>query len=117
MKFKLDENLPREGAEVLRAGGHDAVTTLDQGLGGKPDEDVFAMISAEGRVLVTLDAGFGNIQAYPPKAGPGVVLLRLGSQSKLAVLSALKTLVAFLAAETPVGKLWVVEDERIRIRE
>ena len=26
MKFKLDENLPGEGVQILRAAGHDAVT-------------------------------------------------------------------------------------------
>ncbi len=32
MKFKLDENLPGEGVQILRAAGHDAVTVLDQRL-------------------------------------------------------------------------------------
>jgi len=65
MKFKLDENLPREGVQILRAAGHDAVTVLDQGLGGKPDPEIFAVVQAEGRALVTLDVGFGNIRTYP----------------------------------------------------
>ena len=34
LKFKLDENLPTEAAEVLCSAGHDAVTVLDQSLGG-----------------------------------------------------------------------------------
>ena len=37
MKFKRDENLPGEGVQILRAAGHDAVTVLDQRMGGKPD--------------------------------------------------------------------------------
>ena len=43
MKFKLDENLPGEGVQILRAAGHDAVTVLDQRLGGKPDPEIFAV--------------------------------------------------------------------------
>ena len=37
MRFKLDENLPVEFASLLRRSGHDAVTVLDQGLGGARD--------------------------------------------------------------------------------
>jgi predicted nuclease of predicted toxin-antitoxin system len=44
MKFKLDENLPGEGAQILRSAGHDAVTVFDQRLGGKPDREIFAVV-------------------------------------------------------------------------
>jgi Domain of unknown function (DUF5615) len=36
MRFKIDENLPIEVAELLRAAGHDALTVLDQNLGAGP---------------------------------------------------------------------------------
>jgi predicted nuclease of predicted toxin-antitoxin system len=64
MRFKLDENLPREGAQILREAGHDAVTVLDQGMGGRPDPEIFAAIQAEGRALITLDVGqYPNVPA------------------------------------------------------
>ena len=44
MKFKIDENLPREAVDVLTAAGHDAVSVFDQGLNGKPDPEVFAAL-------------------------------------------------------------------------
>ena len=34
MKFKIDENLPTEAADLLRSAGHDAVTVGEQRLGG-----------------------------------------------------------------------------------
>lgn len=34
MRFKVDENLPIEVAEMLRQAGHDAATVLEQHLGG-----------------------------------------------------------------------------------
>ena len=34
MKFKIDENLPVEVAELLREAGHDAATAIEQQLGG-----------------------------------------------------------------------------------
>ena len=38
MKFNLDENLPIEAALLLREAGHDAVTVLDQYMGGYADQ-------------------------------------------------------------------------------
>jgi predicted nuclease of predicted toxin-antitoxin system len=116
MKFKLDENLPREATEALLVAGHDAVSVLDQGLGGKADEDVFAVVTAEGRAIVTLDLGFGNIRSYRPETAHGIVVLRLGSQSKPAVLAAMETMLSALDTEPLVGKLWVVEEGRVRVR-
>ena len=46
-EVKLDENLPGEGVQILRAAGHDAVTVLDRRLGGRPDPEIFAVVQAE----------------------------------------------------------------------
>jgi predicted nuclease of predicted toxin-antitoxin system len=116
MKFKLDENLPGEGVLVLRAAGHDAVTVLDQGLGGRPDPEIFAVVQAEGRALITLDVGFGNIRTYTPRMSAGIIVLRLGRQSKPVVLAAIAEVAAAAVAEPVTGKLWIVEDGRLRIR-
>ena len=43
--FKTDENLPREAADLLRNHGHDALTVVEQSLGGHPDPDVAAIAS------------------------------------------------------------------------
>jgi hypothetical protein len=58
--FKIDENLPIEIRELLRVGGFDALTVLDQNLGGRPDTDVAAVCLSEGRVLLTFDLDFGR---------------------------------------------------------
>jgi hypothetical protein len=34
MRFKVDENLPKEAAELLMTGPHDAVTVNEEGLQG-----------------------------------------------------------------------------------
>ena len=116
MKFKLDENLPGEGVLVLRAAGNDAVTVLDQGLGGRPDPEIFAVVQAEGRALITLDVGFSNIRTYTPRMSTGIIVLRLGRQSKPVVLAAIAEVAEAAVAEPVTGKLWIVEDGRLRIR-
>ena len=43
----MDENLPAELAELFRDAGHDAVTVLDQELGGADDREVASVSARE----------------------------------------------------------------------
>jgi predicted nuclease of predicted toxin-antitoxin system len=40
MRFKVDENLPIEVAELLQQANHDALTILEQQLGGHADFNI-----------------------------------------------------------------------------
>ena len=82
MRFKLDENLPCELAALFRTARHDAVTVLDQGLGGARDPDLASACVREGRAIVTLDTDFSDIRAYPPGAYSGIVVFRLEDQAR-----------------------------------
>ena len=84
--FKLDESLPVEAAQLLRGSGHDAMTVLEQSLGGRADGDIAAHCLDEQRAIVTFDLDFGNIRAYPPGDYFGIIVLRLKSQAKPQVL-------------------------------
>ena len=88
VRFKLDEYLPASSASVLQAAGHDVDTVIAEKLTGAPDPAVLAVITAAGRVLVSLDRGLGDIRAYPPGSHAGVVVLRLADQSAAAVTHA-----------------------------
>ena len=116
MEFKIDENLPSEACVMLKDAGHDALSVLDQQLGGHPDSDVADICRAESRILVTLDTDFGNIIAYPPEDFSGIVVIRTEDQSKPVVLAHVRRLVDILRAESPRGKLWIVESDRVRVR-
>lgn len=116
MQFKVDENLPREACRILRNAGHDAVSVLDQQLGGYPDTNIAAVCKSESRILVTLDTDFANIIAYPPKDFSGIVVIRTEDQAKSVVLEIIHRIVAILESESPQGDLWIVESNRIRIR-
>jgi len=116
MHFKVDENLPVEACLALRAAGHDAVSVIEQRMGGSPDSEVIAVCVAESRVLVTLDTDFANMLVYPPKTCCGIIVFRTEDQSKPAVARLVEQVVSALGSETPLGKLWIVEPGRIRIR-
>lgn len=60
MKFKIDENLPVEAGDRLRAANHDVLTVADEQLVGSPDSDIALICRSEDRVLITLDTDFGN---------------------------------------------------------
>lgn len=57
MRFKLDENLPAELVDDLRAAGHEADTLHGEGLIGAPDEAILERVKLERRVLLTVDKG------------------------------------------------------------
>jgi predicted nuclease of predicted toxin-antitoxin system len=116
LKFKVDENLPTEAAELLAEAGHDAVTVKDQHMAGQPDANVAAVCRREERVVVTLDLDFADIRAYPPADYAGIVVLRLTLLDKFHVLSVLQRLLPVLEREPLAGKLWIVEETSVRIR-
>ena len=116
MKFKVDENLPRGVSDALRLAGHDSLTVLDQKLGGQPDDLIARVCLSEARVLVTGDADFGNILSYPPIGRPGILLLSARSQSVPAFLNLIQKALRLMDTEPIADRLWVVEDDRIRVR-
>ena len=116
LKFKFDENMPREAAELFRNAGHDALTVLDQSLGGQPDSNIASVCLHENRALVTLDLDFADIRAYPPSSYSGIVVLRLSLLDKLHVLAAATRLLLLIGTEPIVNKLWIVDETSVRIR-
>jgi len=53
VRFKVDENLPVELTEELRAAGHEAATVDNQRLVGASDRHLSEVCKTEGRVFVT----------------------------------------------------------------
>lgn len=93
MRIKLAENLHTDVADVLAHAGHDVDTVAAEGLLGSDDATVLAAASADERLVITLDRGFGDVRTYPPGSHAGVLVLRLDDHS----LPATKTAVAHLA--------------------
>ncbi len=116
MRFKVDENLPRELSQLLRDAGWDCLSVVEQALGGKDDAHITATCDAENRILITLDLGFSNIKAYLPRAHPGFIVFRLKHQDKPNVLQISSRLVEALRQRELRNELWIVEEDRIRVR-
>lgn len=117
MRFKIDENLPIDLASLLRNNGHDAETVHDEDMTGASDPDIAARCQDEGRVVVTFDLDFSDIRAYPPDQHPGLLVLRLERQDRDHVLTTFGRLLPVLEEEEIARRLWIVDEDRIRIRE
>jgi predicted nuclease of predicted toxin-antitoxin system len=63
MRFKVDENLPREACDLLSRAGYDAMSVGQQGLSGADDTRIYRFCQDERRALITLDVDFANVQA------------------------------------------------------
>jgi predicted nuclease of predicted toxin-antitoxin system len=99
----------------LLAAGHEVHTAREEGLAGKPDPDLLAVASREGRCLLTLDLDFANVLAYPPESHGGIVVFRLPSVSLQGLLQLMISFAVWLEEEDPSGQLWIAEPGRLRI--
>jgi len=115
VKFKVDENLPEELAELLRKAGWNCLTVYEQALGGEVDPTIEDVCEREERILVTFDRGFANMKVSHARL-PGFIVFRLRSQDKHSVLRVAERLVQTLIARPLRDELWIVHETRIRIR-
>jgi len=77
---------------------------------------LIAICQAESRALVTLDLDFSNPLRFNPADYSGVVVLRLPTRpNPQDLVDAVLTLIGVLAREDVVGKLWIIQRERLRI--
>lgn len=116
MRLKLDENIPTGASGVAADLGLDADTVADEGLTGSSDVDVMAAATREGRFLVTLDRGLGDIRLYPPGTHPGVAVLRLDSQDAASTMAAIRTFLARDDLDQFAGCVVVVRRNLVRVR-
>ena len=116
MKLKLDENLPAELLDELRAAGHEADSVREEGIAGASDPVVIERAKADGRVLVTFDKGIGDLRAYPPALFQGIILLRPLTSGRAATLTFARQHLPSLLELDLAGRLVVVTQRGLRWR-
>lgn len=115
MKFKIDENLPIEFAELLRATGPDAMTVIDQRMGGENDPSLMEICVREDRILGTLDLDFADIRTYPPEQSSGIMTLRVHRQDKRNLINVFRRAIPLMMKEPVKHRLWIIEETQVRI--
>lgn len=116
MNIKLDENLPGRLGPLFASRGHDVDTVVDEDLAGAPDSTVASAASAVGRLVVTMDRGFGDVRRYPPGSHAGILVLRLDDQAAPALAAAVEDLLDSVDVDDLAGCVAVYRDGDLRVR-
>lgn len=118
MRFLIDADLPYSLESLIVAYGHVALHVRDVGLGAARDEAIAEFAKSEEFAILTGDFDFADIRNYPPADYFGIAVLVLTPKMVSADIHALVR--SFLergnVVQHLVGKLAIVESDRVRIR-
>lgn len=113
MKLLIDSCLSDTVAEELAAAGHD-VQTVGQ-MGPDPgDPRILAIAARAGRVLVTVDRGFGQLSVRERLFSAGIIIIRKTAAEEHAA-AALRAIESH-RDELVAGGIVIVAPERMRAR-
>jgi predicted nuclease of predicted toxin-antitoxin system len=115
-RFKVDENLPDEIAELFVRHGYDAVTVADQGWRGMADHDLWLGIQDESRWLVTADKEFADLRKSRPGTHAGVILLRPLQENRREYSRLVQRVIDDVDLDEVAGAIIVVNDRGVRVR-
>jgi predicted nuclease of predicted toxin-antitoxin system len=116
VRVELDEHLPQDLATALRRDGHDVHTVVEEHLAGESDPVVVAAATDEGRLLLTLDRGIGDLRRYPPGSHAGILVLRPAAQDPDSMLALIRRLMSTHPLDELRSCVVVVEPRKVRIR-
>jgi predicted nuclease of predicted toxin-antitoxin system len=115
-QVKIDEDLPRQIADLVAARGYDAATVIGQAWQGVSDDELWPRVQDEGRWLITADKGFADLRLHPAGSHAGVILLRAPEESRRAYLELAAIAVDRLKLDELAGAVVVVTYRGVRIR-
>jgi predicted nuclease of predicted toxin-antitoxin system len=116
MLFKVDEDLPKRVASLLRENGYDVATIVEQGMSGWKDTEIWLKIQAEGRFLLTADKGFADLRLYPPGTHAGIMLLRPDEDGIRPTVELLEKILQSYNLADLAGTITVVTPRGVRVR-
>jgi predicted nuclease of predicted toxin-antitoxin system len=120
VRFLADHCISNFIIHNLREASHEVVRLKDVLPVDSSDELVMAKAQELTAILLSLNGDFADIVTYPPKKYKGIVALQMRNHSE-ALPHLMRRLSSYLATHSAIehyhGKLFVVELDRIRIRE
>jgi predicted nuclease of predicted toxin-antitoxin system len=116
MRIKVDEDLPKAATQLLREKGFEAISVVEQKMGGVQDSTLWQVVQNEQRFLVTADKGFGDIRAFPPGMHAGVLLLRPEQDGIRPAMELLEQVVTGYDLHALAGAVTVATPRGVRIR-
>ena len=116
MRLFCDQNIPLETVSFLRALGHDVLSTRDVGMSHSDDATVLQHAIREDRILLTFNADFSDLRAFPAGSHSGIIRLRLPEQFADQLHPMLDRAMRQLANKDLSGTLVTIKPQSIRIR-
>lgn len=116
MRILLDENLPARLVAALRALGHDVEHVTAKNLSGRPDAEVRVLAESEDRILITQDIRFADARWFAAGTHPGLILVRLKSPGRRALMAKVKSIFESENVESWRGCFVVLSDSKLRVR-
>ncbi len=116
MKIKIDENISAKVAAVLNQLGHETDTVHQEGLVGQDDAQIWKAAQESGRLLITQDLDFSDIRRFAPGTHCGLLLVRLQSPGRIALLERIRTLFQTEQVENWEGCFVVATEHKLRVR-
>lgn len=117
MRFLVDENLPRQLADLLQASGHDAVHVGEFGLFSAPDPKILEKAREEDRILISADTDFGTILAESQAELPSIILIRRTSNRRaFHLVGMIEANLPALSEDLESGCVVVFDADRVRVR-
>ena len=116
MRIKVDEDLPRAAVRVLCDRGYEALSVIEQGMGGYKDPALWQAVQQEQRFLVTADKGFADIRRYKSGTHEGIPLLRPAQDGIGPTIELLEMVLEDYDLKSLAGTTAVVTPRGIRVR-
>jgi predicted nuclease of predicted toxin-antitoxin system len=117
VKFLADHCLSLRTVNYLREAGH-TITTLKQfNKHQLADPDVLSLAIERNEILITEDKGFGNIFDYPLHSHKGIIVIITKTRKREMLHITIEKFLLEAAFEEITGKLIIIEDNLIRIRQ
>lgn len=117
MKLLLDENVAESTVRLCRDLGYDVRYVKEEGWHGREDEELLQVAIAEGRVVLSFDKDFANLLKFPQEMHHGVIVIAMRDQRPKRVNERLSRLLPRFATLDLTGKLVIVRDGDVRVRE
>jgi predicted nuclease of predicted toxin-antitoxin system len=108
----LDQGLPREAAEQLRAAGLKCTHVGEIGMSASSDTEILEYARANDCVVVTLDADFHTILVVAGMSTPSVIRIRLEGRKGTAIATIVREVLTAYAPDLTAGCMITVKEHK-----
>jgi len=114
LRLLLDQMIDGEVAETLRGEGYDVIRVSAIGMSRADDSEILQQAISDNRILITLDAHFGDWCVLPLSQHPGVIRIKANPAVTKTILSVLRPFLASHLNTTFTNRLVIVGTKRLR---